>query len=130
MKLILVVMCVLLLALPVFAQEQISVNYQWDASPSPASPDNPIKYRLNICTDEALTACTPYEAGTALTLSVPMASGRYWAYVTAYCYAVSADNPDGPFTGGPLEESDKSNIVPSRVNVPPGNPANAKIHLQ
>jgi hypothetical protein len=127
MKYLLAVMCLLLLAFPCMAQQTVDVTYSWDAvTPPVPDPTNPVKYKFHLCTDSQLTQCSEIDTGTSTELSVPLASGAYWPFVTAYCYAVSAENPDGPYVGGPVMESEKSNVVPTRVIVPPGNPGNAK----
>jgi hypothetical protein len=83
--------------------------------------------RLLTCTDFQLAQCSEIDAGPAIELAIPLASGSYWPYATAYCYAVSTDNPDGPYVGGPVMKSKKSNIVPAQVIVRLGNPGNARV---
>lgn len=127
MKRFALVLCLLVLAAPLMAQS-VPVTYQWEASAPSSTPV--AGYNLYVCPSSALTGCAKHDAGNNLTFNVSMTSGSYWVYVTAYGYAVTADNPDGPYQSGELIESDKSNTVPTRVHVPPGNPKNFKVQVR
>lgn len=101
------------------------ITFQWDASITPSLPENPILYSIYVCTDAALTQCANNNAGQSLTLIVRLNSGVYWVYATARNYAVVSDG----IPQGPIQESDKSNILAFRIQVPPGNPGNVKIRI-
>lgn len=120
--------CVALLALPAYAQ--VNVTLGWDPSITPSPPENPINYRIYKCTDVGLTSCVMFEAGTGLTYG-PLAlqhASTQWFYATAWNYDLESE------TGGEVkqfnvQESDKSNILRVKAFAPPGNPKNSRIQV-
>ena len=115
---------VMLITLCAVAQAQtVTITFAWDASTDgPGPADNPVKYKLYKCTDAAATLCTSTDAGPALTLAQSVTTGTTYWYATAYQNGIIADGvPMG------ILESGKSNVLKLIVNVPPGNPKNAKV---
>lgn len=114
-------LCILLFA--VFAQAQVAITFGWDPSIDAGSPTHQVTYKLYLCSDEALTNCTGTSAGTNLELRVIVSAGLTYVYATALWDAVEGHPELGQ------AESGKSNILPTRVWVPPGNPGNFKIKI-
>lgn len=115
------------MALPaVLSAQTVTVTWQWDPSDSAATApvDNPVKYRLYRCADQALATCTMSDAGTALQLAKQEGTGTSFWYATAYWNGIATD---GGYNG--VVESGKSNVVKLTVTAPPGNPKNVKIKL-
>jgi hypothetical protein len=115
-----------LLAAPAWSQ-QITKTVAWDASSSAATApvDNPVKYRLYTCADQTFTGCQVQEAGTALEIPHTFQSGTVFQFATAYWYALVVDG----VPQGDIAESGKSNVMRVTVQIPPGNPGNAKIRV-
>ncbi len=126
MKRIICILFLVLLAAPAMAQ--ITRTFAWDASASAstAPPGNPVKYRLMKCTDQALTACTVVDAGTALQADLTLTDGTCYILARAYWFALVVDGiPQGTDT----VESGNSNVLRAEVKIPPGNPGNARIKI-
>ena len=119
----LILLLVVLLVPTMAVAQTVTITFAWDASLSGPGPvDNPVKYKLYKCTDVAATLCTSADAGIALTLAQSVATGTTYWYATAYQNGIIADGvPMG------ILESGKSNVLKLIVNVPPGNPKNAKV---
>lgn len=115
------------LAACAIAAAQADVTFAWDVSDSAAGApaNNPVRYRLYSCADQALTQCAPNEAGTALEHKLTLAGGVYYILARAYWNALTVDgNP----TGDALE-SGNSNVLKVEVHVPPGNPKNTRVRV-
>ena len=115
----------MLFAASAFAQ--VNVQFAWDASDTPSTAENPIRYYLYQCSDIALTNCAQHDADTALTygpISLTHASTT-WFYATARNFSLEVD---GTPTGD-LQESPKSNILQVKAFSPPGNPKNQRIQV-
>ena len=107
--------------------QSVSLTAVWDASATVGSPENPIKYRVYVSAQPpGGTPVTPYEAGTSLTYAVSFTTGNHYVWVTAYWFANMAD---GVPVGTDIAESGPSNVVNVKIQIPPGNPGNAKIRI-
>ena len=119
--------CLLFIAMIGMCHAQAAtVGFAWDASDSAATApaNNPVKYKVYTCTDALMATCAATDAGTALTVSVPMVAGSYWVYATAYQLLIDTTPTAG------IVESPKSNVLAFKITVPPGNPKNFRIRLQ
>lgn len=115
----------------VFAQS-IPVTFQWDASATIGTTDNPIKYRM--CSSSIAPASWPTggfptdrvvrDAGTALEFPVNIVVGTFYFFATAYNYGMTVD---GVIDTTKLQESGPSNVLKIVVTAPPGNPSKVRI---
>ena len=85
----------------------------------------PSRTRSSRCQDQALTKCAPTDTGTALQYDLPMSRGTIYLYVTAWWYDLVVDG----IPQGQALESGKSNVLRVDVQIPPGNPSNARIRV-
>lgn len=110
---------------------QQDIPFAWDA-PTTDVQGNPLTsapgHYFYVCNDSAFTSCSaPIDVGTAITYTQTFDSGIYYIFVTAYIDSLDMIEGTNESTTERLE-SDRSNTVAFRLQIPPGNPANFKIH--
>ena len=114
------------------AQALLPVTFQWDASATPSTTENPIKYR--VCYSLQAPANWPAgslptdrvcaDAGTLLEWRLSMPTGTRYVFCTARNYGVTSDGVINP---GYEQESGASNVLRIEIFAPPGNPKNIRI---
>ena len=112
--------------------QTLPLSFAWDASATPGTTDNPIKYRL--CSSLLPPSAWPVgalpsdrvirEAGTALELNTNVMIGTYYFFATAYNYGLTVD---GVLDTTKLQESGPSNVLKLVVTAPPGNPLKIRL---
>lgn len=123
-RLMLVIVGLMFLGVSAFAA---SISYYWDAAVPDAKQAMPEGYHFYVCSDSGLATCQMHDAASALTYTVDLASGSYWLYAVGYIHEITGTDANGPYSSGAIIESAKSNVVITKVQVPPGNPSNVKI---
>lgn len=119
----------LFLAIPaVLSAQTLPVTFQWDASATVGTADNPIKY--NMCHSAAAPVggglpadrvCV--DAATALEALVQAPRGVRFYFATARMFALTVDGA----LSGDVMESGPSNVLRVEVFAPPGNPSKIRI---
>ena len=112
------------------AAQQIKVTFQWDASATQSTPENPIKYRL--CWMPAMPPTdgtypetrTINEAGDSLVYDATMGTGTFYVFATAFYYGMRVD---AVLDATRLLESGPSNVIKIEIFAPPGNPSKIRI---
>lgn len=112
--------------------QTLPLSFAWDASTTPGTVENPIKYRL--CSTMLPPAGWPVgglpsdrvirEAGTALELNTNIMIGTYYFFATAINYGLTVD---GVLDTTKLQESGPSNVLKLVVTAPPGNPLKIRL---
>ena len=112
--------------------QTLPLSFAWDASSTPGTVDNPIKYRL--CSSLLPPSTWPVgslpadwvirDAGTALELNTNVIVGTYYFFATAINYGLTVD---GILDTTKLQESGPSNVLKLVVTAPPGNPLKIRL---
>lgn len=112
--------------------QTLPLSFQWDASATQGTVDNPIKYRL--CSSMLPPSAWPVgslptdrvirDAGTSLELNVNSTIGTYYYFATAYNYGLTVD---GVIDTTKLQESGPSNVLKIVITSPPGNPLKLRL---
>ncbi|MCJ7761674.1 hypothetical protein MUP59_11135 [Candidatus Bathyarchaeota archaeon] len=112
--------------------QSLPLSFAWDASATPGTIENPIKYRL--CSTMLPPVGWPVgglppdrvirEAGTSLELNTGIMVGTYYFFATAYNYGLTVD---GVLDTTKFQESGPSNVLKLVVTAPPGNPLKLRL---
>lgn len=121
-----------MLLLPMLAYGQAILTFEWDVVTTDIN-GNPItgdvNYAFYVCSDSGMTSCdTPVDVMEGLQYQHQFDDGRYYVAVKAWTYLVVNSETGEPLTDD-RAPSDFSNVIPFRVQVPPGNPANTHVRL-
>lgn len=124
-KLFLTALFVMLLGGYAHAQS-VTVPLAWDASASPG-----VTYRVYQSASSTMSSPTIYNV-TGLQLDVSLTSGQHFFQVTAVGTCVSGDNGQTlPCESAPATvfQNLTATVLRLTVQIPPGNPANAKVRV-
>ena len=124
---------ILMLSLTTLASAQtLPVTFAWDASTTPGTTANPIKYKLCLSPTAPTTwpagqnptdrICA--DAGTALEWKFDMTLGVRYVFATARNFGLTADGVINPNFE---QESGPSNVLRIEVFAPPGRPDKVRI---
>ena len=128
----LVLLSIMLLTTSFALAQTIPVTFAWDASVTPSTPENPIKYKL--CLSPTAPATWPAganptdricaDAGILLEQLLNMTVGTRYIFATAYYFGMTVDGVIDPTK---FLESGPSNVLKVVVFAPPGNPSKVRV---
>jgi hypothetical protein len=127
-----VFLSLMLLLATITSAQTIPVTFAWDASVTPSTTENPIKYKL--CLSPTAPATWPAgtnptdricaETGPLLEWKFDMTVGTRYVFATAYYYGMTVD---GAIDTTKFLESGPSNVLRIEVFAPPGRPDKVRI---
>jgi hypothetical protein len=126
MKRLLPFLMLAVFAVPACAQT-VTVPFGWDASASSG-----VTYRVKRSLLPDMSSPVLFDTGTALQLDMSLAAGTYYIAVVAVGTCISADNgQQAPCESAPAPvfQAPTKTVMRVTVQIPPGNPGNAKVRV-